>query len=273
MIGVCLDGRLGNQLFQYAFVMAVAEKFKTFYIIDNDYKQDSVKKYFTINSFLNNKISRKLYKKFLFGRQPYIHQKGHEPVSTMLPLIKDNSYYKGFFQSELYFQQIQNSIKNKLRVRPVFEKAFAEKYGHLFKGEKVLAIHYRLSDYLTFGGADYGGIDLSLPETFYHNALQEIKNPGDYKILLVTDDVENAAHKLAGIKNKLIISDSEIMDFQLLMHADKLIISNSSFAWWGAYLNKKNADVYVPENWLGFKVGKELPDRIIPERFIKVNVN
>jgi len=271
MIGVCLVGRLGNQLFQYAFAMAVAEKYKTFYIIDNDHKNDNVKKYFTTNVLLNNKISRGLYKKFLFGRQPYIHQIGHELVSTMVPLIKDNCYYKGFFQSELYFQLIQNSIKKKLRVRPVFEKAFAEKYGHLF-GKKVLAIHYRLGDYLTWGNEAWGGANMSLPENYYLEALNQITALQTFTIILVTDDPENVAHKLPWLTNKIVISDTEIMDLQLLMHADKLIISNSSFAWWGAYLNKKNATVFAPENWLGFKVGREMPDFVIPDSFTKIKV-
>ena len=62
------------------------------------------------------------------------------------------------------------------------------------------------------------------------------------------------------------------MDFQLLLHADKLIISNSSFAWWGAYLNKNKTEVFVPQYWLGFKVDKEIPADIIPARFISVPV-
>ena len=46
MIGVRLDGRLGNQLFQYAFAISLSKKYNTFYIIDNDYKVDYVKKIF-----------------------------------------------------------------------------------------------------------------------------------------------------------------------------------------------------------------------------------
>jgi hypothetical protein len=44
-----------------------------------------------------------------------------------------------------------------------------------------------------------------------------------------------------------------------MINADKLIISNSSFAWWGTYLNKKNAEVFAPRYWLGFKIRKEYP--------------
>ena len=114
---------------------------------------------------------------------------------------------------------------------------------------------------------------MSLPETYYNNALQQIEKIEDYTVIIVTDDIQNVEGKLEGIKCKVIVSDSEIMDFNMLLHADKLIISNSSFAWWGAYLNKKNAVVFVPQNWLGFKIGKEIPADIIPARFIPVPVH
>lgn len=78
-------------------------------------------------------------------------------------------------------------------------------------------------------------------------------------IIIVTDDVTLAQEKFATLINATFISDSEINDFQLLLHADKLIISNSSFAWWGAYLNCKNAEVFAPKYWLGFHEQIENP--------------
>ncbi len=93
----------------------------------------------------------------------------------------------------------------------------------------------------------------------------------DYAIVIVTDDKENIKNKLTSVKNKIIVSDNEIVDFQILMHADKLIISNSSFAWWAAFLNKKNAKVFAPQYWIGFKVKKEYPSGIIPPQFTRVS--
>lgn len=272
MIGVRLNGRLGNQLFQYALAISLAKGFKTYFIIDHDGKPDYVKKYFKTKKLSNSRISRAVLKKLLINQLPFVNQNNWETTDDILPLISNNRFYYGFFQSELYFKNVCCSIQKRIQLKLVYKKAFAEKYGHLFKGEKVLAIHYRLGDYITWGDETTGGINMSLPESYYLNALQEIKNLGEYKILLVTDDIENAATKLPGIKNKLVISDSEIMDFQILMHADKLVISNSSFSWWAAYLNKKNAEVFAPQNWLGFKVNKEMPSNAIPSKFIKVGV-
>ena len=272
MIGIRLNGRLGNQLFQYALAISLAKQFNSFFIIDHDGKPDFVKKYFKTNKLNNSRISRAVLKKILLDKLPIIYQNNDEVTSDILPLFRNNHFYYGFFQSELYFKNISNSVSKRLELKKVYKNAFVKKYGHLFKGEKILVVHYRLGDYLTWGNEHTGGINMSLPESFYLNALQEINKFEDYKVLLVTDDLKNAATKLPCIKNKLIISDSEIMDFQLLMHADKLIISNSSFAWWGAYLNKKHAEVFAPENWLGFKINTEMPSTVIPDRFKKVSV-
>ena len=272
MIGVRLNGRLGNQLFQYALAISVAKKFKTFFIIDHDGKPDFVKNYFRTKQLNNSRISRAILKELFMNQLPLIYQNNDENTADILPLIGNNRFYYGFFQSELYFKNISSIIQKHLQIKNGYKKVFTEKYRHLFTSQKVLVIHFRLGDYLTWGNEQTGGINMSLPDSFYLNALNEIENLNEYKIVLVTDDIENASIRLPEIKNKLIISDSEIMDFQILMHADKLIISNSSFAWWAAYLNIKEAEVFAPDNWLGFKINTEMPSNVVPEKFKTASV-
>jgi len=75
------------------------------------------------------------------------------------------------------------------------------------------------------------------------------------------------------VENALFANNDMITDFQIIMNADACIISNSSFAWWAAYLNsKKDKKIYCPEHWLGFKIKREYPENIIPGEWIKVNV-
>jgi len=272
MIGVRLNGRLGNQLFQYALAFSVAKKYNTFYIIDNDYKDDYVKKYFKTKRLFNNKLVRRFYKKLLLPSTTFVYQNNEETTEAILPLLNNHRFYYGFFQSELYFQQISDTMQNCLQVKPGYIKTFSKKCGHLFGQKKVLAIHYRLGDYMTWGNKEQGGSDLTLPESYYRNALQQIIGLDDYTILVVTDDTKNIANKLQEVKNKIIFSDDEIIDFQVLMNADTIIASNSSFCWWAAYLNKKQPTIFAPKYWLGFKVNKEMPSNIIPGKFIKVNV-
>jgi hypothetical protein len=56
------------------------------------------------------------------------------------------------------------------------------------------------------------------------------------------------------------------------MNADYCIISNSSFSYWGAYLNKKALKVIAPKYWSGFKAAAEYPKRITTDKFIWLEV-
>lgn len=266
-----LNGRMGNQMFQYAFAIALSKNYGTYYLIDNSNREDQVKKYFNVPVLASNRISRKFLKKGIAPNIQYIEQKNHEPVNYFLENAGNNCYYKGFFQSESFFHNYFEAVKKNFSIRTKYKKMFDKKYGYLFS-DKVIVIHCRLGDYLTWGSELLGGADLTLPESYYTNALKKISGLNDYRIIIVTDDKTNILNKLPQITNKIIISDDEIMDFQFLINADIIISSNSTFSWWGSYLNEKNAVVYAPRNWLGFKVNKEYPPNIIPDRFIKISV-
>lgn len=271
MIINSLDGRLGNQLFQYSFAICLSKGLKCIYIIDEKTTNDAVRKYFGVIFFTDNNFVRKILisiknlKKF-----KEIKQDVFEFNEETLKLIGNCSHYYGCFQSTDFFFKNEQWLKQKYKVKQKYVNEFKLKYNNLFKN-KTLVIHYRIGDFKIFGGPETGGVNLCLPDVYYKNALKLIENKEDYKVIIVTDDIEGAKDKLPEIKNKTIISDSEINDFQLLMNADVLIISNSTFAWWGAYLNTKNAKIYAPEYWLGFKIKKEFPFNIIPDNYIKVS--
>lgn len=265
------QGRLGNQMFQYATALSVSKQFNTFFLIDNAF--DSVfLKYFTprvLYCDLWNKIMLKWFKKKNVNT---IYQVGDEDVNEMKKLFRDNSYYNGFFQSEDYFSGYQPYLQKKFVIRKKYRNVFNSKYGQLFKENKIIAIHCRLGDYLNWGSDQLGGLNLTLPQSYYQNAIAQIDTIEQYKVIIVTDDLENVADKFDFIADKIIVSEEEIVDFQILLNADKLIISNSSFSWWAGYLSTKNKTVYAPEFWLGFKVEKEYPVGILLKSFIKIPV-
>ncbi|UOQ67211.1 alpha-1,2-fucosyltransferase [Hymenobacter volaticus] len=272
MVAVCLNGRLGNQLFQYAFAVSLSRKYKTFYVIDDSCAFDSVRKYFFAISITDGKYLRKIFKRIFAKQLKVIRQTGFEDADKV-PVFLDNAYYDGYFQSIQYIENIKYELSNIFRIKPEFEKLFLDKYSFIFENinEKVVVLHYRIGDYAVWGNELLGGTNLVLPEVYYENALKLIPNINSCKVVLVTDDAKAVQDKLSFIQNKIIVSDQEIIDFQILMHADKLIISNSTFAWWAAALNQKKTQVFAPEFWIGFKVKKEYPIGIISSNFVKVS--
>lgn len=271
MIIVKFHGRLGNQIFLYVFAMSMSKKFNTFFIIDNS-ENIVFFKYFkkiTIHFDFLNIALLKLYRNLIKNR---VSQVGIENVAEMKKLLTNNCYYDGFFQSENYFEISREYLKNNLIIRKKYINAFKNKYGQLFLDNKIIAIHCRLGDYLNWGSEELGGENLTLPQSYYQNAISQIDEIEKYQFIVVTDDIFNIENRFDFIENKIIVSEEEIIDFQILQNAHQLIVSNSSFSWWAAYLNNKTAPVYVPEYWLGFKVEREFPVGIISENFIKIPV-
>lgn len=271
MIITKFEGRLGNQMFQYACALSISKKFQTFFLIDNSYKSVFFKYFKTrqLDFGFSNKILLKLFKKTIRNT---ICQVGDEEVPEIKKLFKNNSYYDGFFQSEEYFEGYKEYLQKKVVIKNKYKALFNSKYEQLFKDNKIIAIHCRLGDYLNWGSDLLGGKNLTLPQSYYQNALSLIDQVEKYKIIIVTDDILNIENRFCFIHDKIIISEDEIIDFQILQNAHLLIISNSSFSWWAAYLNTKNATVYAPEYWLGFKVKKEYPVGIFSDNFIKIPV-
>lgn len=268
MIGVKFNGRLGNQIFQLVFFeyLKTNNKGKTFFFVN---PQDAyLTKYFDLGSYYNIRLGRKTYSiltRFLPGilnfKEIYI-----QSIQVPRPIeVEDNTTYKGFFQTDFYIKNIIGEFK--LSIKKKFVDRFESKYGNLFKTKKTIAVHIRRTDYLT-----YGKRDISLPIAYFRDRLNDIENIDDYHILFVSDDIGYAKSYFGEKTNHTFSSNDEITDFQIIKNADIAIISNSSFSWWAAYLSEKNNTVYAPKNWLGFRIGKEHPKKIMTEKFIWCDV-
>ncbi len=266
---------MGNHLFQYAFALSASKKLHTLYVIDDRNTKDVFLKYFERISFTDYSFVRKilLLAFRLKKNTSLLQQSGYEEdINEVLNKITDNCYYDGYFQSSFFFKNVIDALPQKIKIKKAFRKQFDDKYGQLFNNKKILAIHCRLGDYLVYNSETLGGTNIALPESYYLNALSLISDLDQYHVIVVTDDIENFGSRLSFIKNKTVVSESEIMDFQILMNADALIISNSTFSWWAAYLNSKKPPIFSPKFWLGFKVKKEFPVNILPENFTSVSV-
>jgi hypothetical protein len=126
-------------------------------------------------------------------------------------------------------------------------------------------------DYLHLQHLNLGGDDLSLPLEYYTQAVSKYDRKPVHFVFL-TDDLDFVEENFQAITNKTISNDSEIMDFQHLLNAGECIISNSTFSWWGAWLNNKpNKVIYAPKYFLGWRIKKESPWKIYPDNWIQID--
>jgi hypothetical protein len=263
MVGLQFNGRLGNQIFQYAFLkyLQTNNPNKTFLFTNPHHSY--LTKYFDLGTYDNILLGSKVFSifprildKVLKNRVIYIQ-------NIQIPrevIVKDWVVYKGFFQTDWYVKRIIGNFN--ISIKPEFVTEFSQNFGHIFDNYKTIVVHIRRTDYLK-----YGKRDISLPMEYFKKRLDLLGKIDECKVLFVSDDMQHVKSYFKEKPNYIFSSNNEITDFQIIKNADIAIISNSSFAWWACYLSGKKQTVYGPKNWLGFRLGKEHPKQVMTDRF------
>lgn len=266
--------QMANQMFMYAAAKTLAKK-KGFNYCLSDLSE---LKYFRLSicdrnfngiKYLWYRLSNKFLRKY-----SYHHcQDNFEDYTEVLKISNKNSWFYGYFQGLNYFVGYEDSVKQGFEIKTKFKKYYNQFYKEIDKSKKVVAVHVRRKDYKDFNLTEIDGPDLCLPNSYYRKTLIPYIGNDDFQIVFLSDEIEAVENEYGGIDNAIFSKNEAIVDFQILMHADVLILANSSFSWWGAWLNKKeNKLVFTPKYFLGFKVKKEYPVNIIPETWQQIEV-
>ena len=274
MILVSLHCQMGNQMFQYAFARALSKRLGTrffpfvsspYYPYKLSYFKTDWFTHFIYTSEWRAKQFKRICRKLIKYR---FSDKIEDDEWNPIDYDTDGVYYNGFFQSEIYFKGFELEIKKIFQIRKKYKSEFLEKYDEFLKANNVIVVHVRRTDYLDVEFDVLGGQGVALPFEYYYNALNNVPNIEDYKVLFIGDDVDGIRAEFGEKSNYLYETNSAIVDFQLIQHADIAIIANSTFAWWAAYLKKKeNSRIIAPEFWLGFKKNIVFPAGIRTDKF------
>jgi Glycosyl transferase family 11 len=249
VITVAKSGRLGNQMFQYAFAHAAARALGTHFAFDDE----ELARNFVLQPQrhrLRLAASRMLR---TYTRHEIITDDYDDPAEVVASLT-DRTDYVGYFHSPVYFDSVQHEIRRLFRVRSEHVEVFTSQHRDLIETGYTCA-HVRLTDFATYRNC------VTLPPEYYRGALEGAEGP----IVFVSDDIDTVRAEFRDIPSARFESHSAIVDFQLIAHADTVVSSNSSFSWWAAWLNARpQKRVIAPRLWLGVNEGRELPRRVIP---------
>lgn len=183
--------------------------------------------------------------------EEYECKKGLLPITYIFP---------GYFQSEKYFS---NGNLKDMKIKGEYLKRAKEFFAKIPKDTQKVFIHVRRADYKTH--KCFGKKDITLPLYYYRSQIEWFnKNLENPWFIFLSDDLEYVRNVFGDIKNKTISTEDMYVDFSIMALSDGGIMSNGTYAWWGAYFMKDRSNVVTPRYWFGFKSKIEFPKGISP---------
>jgi hypothetical protein len=262
MIITKLQGGLGNQIFQWAFGRHLSNKYNVpFYIDTNFYKQDIMevtKRSYSLDKFPNLKCN---FIEIAVNNGKQLLRFNEPSKFTNLEYNESNNYYlDGYFQSEKYFLESSDLIRNELSPS---DEVLKKLNLTPFIDTNVVSLHVRRTDYLTSNG--YHPVQSI---EYYKKALDII---GEYDhIFVFSDDIQWCKDNLTFNNILFMEGFDDVEDLWLMSMCKNNIIANSSFSWWGAWLNvNPDKKVIAPKKWFGLQTNLN-DDDIIPTNWIKI---
>jgi hypothetical protein len=282
-------GGLGNQLFQYAAGLYYAKKYRAtleFIKLPDDWagsyghpRPFALSNYCISEPFREgNSWDRLMWttsmkKKLIVFFAKYVShtavwQQPEDDVWTFLPELPISKsiqciYLKGYFQAYKYVQEVEQQLRTELRLREAPSGKNIETLNEIHSCECAVSLHIRLGDYKV----DHGGRSL-LPITYYQRAIQamndRLRNPTYF---IFSDEIDFARECLPKFERMVFVDhnneEAAHEDLRLMSACRHHIIANSTFSWWGAWLNPNTEKiVFYPDRW--FNMNPVQPDLMPP---------
>lgn len=284
MIIVQIWEGLGNQLFQYSFAKALQLRTGQKVFLDiSEYSRDVPRMYGLGNFRISLPVTRigcdlldyadrhDLLKKIdtdslrlgyglpmKFGKESNVEFK----PSILNP--KGNWYLKGWFQNEKYFAGYREVIRKEIRPRAKIK--VPPELKRIMEQNETVAVHFRRGDY------QEGGNTLGMD--YYRDALRMIESKvGTLYYLVFSDDLSWVRNHIdLGPRCYYVNEDRVLKDYEELMIMSRCshnIIANSTFSWWGAWLNDHRGKIVIaPQIW--FLRKRNFGRDIVPGEWIKL---
>jgi hypothetical protein len=296
MVAVVITGGLGNQMFQYASAKALAIRLKQPFFLDiSSFEADIpnvAKRTFELDLFPNLKPAfLKSFKtsgfyqltrwdnrlKKLLGIRigSVLHENTHSFNESILT-VKPPVLLKGYWQTEKYFQNIRDVILKVFEFPRLSETDINTALLEEIDKSEAVAVHVRRGDYIAYESTHnfHGVCNIG----YYENAIRFfIDNYPGCRFYFFSDEPEWVQSNLMqnGINGKVISVNkgaNSWKDMLLMSKCKHNVIANSSFSWWGAWLNQHSQKkVIAPSRW--FKTSDPFyePNDIVPENWLKFN--
>ena len=248
------DG-IGNQLFRYAAGRRLAYKWKTEFKLDISEYNDFKFRHYVLNSF-------NIIENFATPEEIQTLQKlregtelGKEKKSwRFFPEVldwPDNLYVSGTWEDERYFADISDILRKEFTLKNSLSKAAQHWKEKIFATENSVSLHIRHGDFIYSPILRLFSSNAFLPPDYYYQCIEILKR--DYKNLIVFIFSNNLQWCKENFHSDVpieFVEGENLKDFEelhLMSLCKHNIIANSTFSWWGAWLNQNpDKKVFMP---------------------------
>jgi hypothetical protein len=277
---VRLQSGLGNQLFQYAFGRAVAERTRTKLRFDLSYFGLEPHRGYALGDFHIRATlhvaeprteaeyrERDAEAEFVMRRfkARILRENGLDFDPGAIGRATKNTYLAGYWQAEGYFAEVAELIRKELTPRPTerIRRGLAQIAG----ARCAVAVHVRRGDLVENPDmtAKFG---VTGAEFFAPAAEEMLREHPTAEFFVFSDDPEWCARelRLPGPTTLMSGGNAPFEDLALIASCDHAIISSSTFGWWGAWLGEHPGQLVIAPA-IAFPGSKSEPSGMIPERW------
>jgi hypothetical protein len=289
-------GGLGNQMFQYASGLGMARRVDVPLTLDLSWFGNDVDRPFLLDQWQINATvadptviatyhaSTTKWRQSLAKRMPTIaatplrgpiyrevgHQFHADTFAMRPPVLFD-----GYFQSERYFLNISDDVRQQFSPRDTLSVGTGLTRSQIQQSDSPVSLHVRRGDYVTNPKANE--VHGLAPMDYYKAAIAEIQSrrSGMPHFFLFSDDPDWVREAFAFLPNKTVITgndDRPWEDIVLMAACHDHIIANSTFSWWGAWLNPRaDKTVIAPKRWFAGGDPKKMSDvDVVPPSWIRL---
>lgn len=290
---VAATGGLGNQMFDYAFMLRLAQEHKAY--LFHPYG-DKSGRYGHAGFQLNEIFSLRTEDRkphlavTLFGM--YWHAVRFLPKKMRPFVLKmvgvrevkvaenfvfypevlqpnhENELFMGTWQSQRYFEGAEDNVRKAFAFKRELLNESTRQLCDTIDGCNAVSLHVRRDDYLsTHYAQGFGGICTT---SYYQNAIAYVKEKTSNPVFFMFSDDINWCRENLDVEGATFVDCNHgaesWQDMFLMSLCKHNIIANSSFSWWGAWLNSNPEKIVVaPDKWWN-----GLKDDVVPDEWIRI---
>lgn len=272
MIRTKIVSGLGNQLFQYALGRKISLKKNTTLSLDISFFNTQNLRSFHLSNYnisgkiendsncseLNNSILARFQNKILNKLPKYLRSVYYQDefwnFEKEVFKIKNGTLICGYWQNYKYFEDLDETISEELTLKDVSDKQYNDELTKIQSFICSVSIHVRRGDYVSDPNARQ--LLGTLPSNYYKDAIAYIENViSSPTYFIFSDDLIWARKEFDGLARVYYVDIHEgqapHLELDLMSKCTHNIIANSSFSWWGAFLNRNPEKiVIIPKRWL-----------------------